>query len=441
MNMRSALSLCLLAAVISASSTPCAAQVVMRKQPVPMQSMPAPVTRPAQLPRAQRPATPAVRIEAGRVLDRTAAQVAVRPIADCAAKPTIMYGQMQAGQKTTIRFADADESRRGTVAVVNGEPVYKPDLAAANAPRAIMPRLQRLTMSYNQVMVSSAPDTMRNGWFGSPDMTIATGTIIKDNRDGTAEVILPAAPNAIFAQKATLVVVTDRCTIQAPIAIRPPMHVGRWFPPVLITRCMFRNNPVADFYASGEMTPDSRLEQQLRADRPIEGAFQPHNRHHNCGPYGALHEGGNAQGAGGGTGTDTYLFWDGGFDPAFSVTEAFNRTAPSCVVKVERFRRLNGGAYLGRPEGIARIAKHASRSLLEVHVTWRIDADHGYCWYTLVAKGRHPVSLPDGWRTLFSPNHLGLKSTMIHSGNKTDLIWLQDTGDSRGRRVTATAEF
>ena len=410
-------------------------------------TVPVTTTQPAQGPAADTriPARPVLaprQLKPGIFTDRPNTQVAVRPVADCAAKPTVEYGEMTAGKRTTIRFVEADGTRRQTVAVINGEPVYRPDPAAANRVKPIGPHLRQLSITYHKVLTGPAGGAMRSGWYASSTPTTSLGTIIKDNRDGTAEVILPDAPDAMFAQQATLSVVTDRCTITAPIAIRPPMHAGRWFPPTMVAQCMRRYTPKNLGFGVLKIDSNYSLEQSLPSSRPIADAYRPNALFHNCGPDGAVHEGGSADGAGMGTGVDQYIVWDGGFDPNFTVLVAkfSDEQGQSCVSSISRVRRPDGGGYIGTPATQV-VAPAASRSALEVTVTWRITKPHGYCWYALVAKGRHPVSLGDTWETRFSRNNLGIRSSMVHSTGKTELFWLKDIGGGRGQPQSMTAAF
>lgn len=400
-----------------------------------------PLKRPATEPDTTRRVEKVDRVLSGRRLPDSMSVPSVRAqFADCSAKLSVEAGEMLAGGKATIRFADDKIGRGAPIAVVNGEPVYAPNPAASNQPRLIMPRLQRLSLSYERVATSAVDGTMINGWFAVPGEQISTGTIIRDFRDGTAEVMLPPATDAIFKQQATLTVVTDRCTLTTPIAIRPATHIGRWFPPALVVRCTMRNG-YPGVFEGARIDSLYRVEGAGQSRIPIAVPFNPRALYHNCGPYGALHEGGNDQGAGSGSGTDIYVFWDGGFDPAFSLTPITDPKTESCIAGVTQTRHPDGGSYIGRALSGGNAARYAGRSVLEVKVSWKITAPHGYCWYTLAAKGRHPVSLTDTWATRFTHNHRGIESSMIHAPSKTDFFWVEDMGGGRRGRNVVTATF
>ena len=84
---------------------------------------------------------------------------------------------------------------------------------------------------------------------------------------------------------------------------------------------------------------------------------------------------------------------------------------------------------------------YAGRSVLEVKISWKITKPWGFCWYALVAKGRHPTSLSETWATRFTRNHLALESSMIHAPAKTDFIWVPDLGGGRRGRDIRTVNF
>lgn len=326
-----------------------------------------------------------------RLPDSAATPRLLAQIADCSPRLSVEAGQMLAGTKATIRFADAANTRGAPVAVINGEPVYAPNPRASNE-RLIMPRIQNVSLTYTRVATSAEDGTMLNGWFAVPGNQVSAGQILKDFRDGTAEVMLPPATDAIFRQEATLTVVTDRCTLTTPITIRPAMHSGRWFPPTLIVQCMRRRGqPFA--FDGNKIDSRFRVESDVKSRRPIEGLFQPSALSQNCGPYGALHEGGNDEGAGSGSGTDIYVFWDGGFDPAFTVTPVTEPRFTDCIAGITHIRHPDGGGYIGKALSGGDAVSYAGRSVLEVKISWKITKPWGFCWYALVAKGRHPTSL------------------------------------------------
>lgn len=154
----------------------------------------------------------------GKVRDRladTPLSPRGRGVAECATQLTLGYGSMTAGTVTSLDYVKRDPSRENVVAVINGEPVTLPRLGSETQSSPIMPKIQRLYFSYPKVLISPEPNVMRNGWLSKESLTLSEGEIIKDNGDGTAEVRLPPAPDAIFAQTVELTVVTDRCTIKA----------------------------------------------------------------------------------------------------------------------------------------------------------------------------------------------------------------------------------
>lgn len=362
----------------------------------------------------------------------------VRPrfsgFAECADRPVAIDGDLIAGEIRTLELVLSGTGRRA-IAVINGEPVYVPDLEQGDGTRLIMPKIKEIYFRYPRVLRAAEANTMRNGWFSKARaLSVSRGEVIKDHRDGTVQVRLPRAPDALFPQTVQLVVVTDRCTLRAPIEIKPAMHMGRWFPPALVTQCFNRHNPVTTFAESGDLTTNTRFDSTVRGTRPLTDATQPYARYHNCSPYGAIHEGGRADGAAHAGGEDTYLFWDGGFSSHFTVKALSN-----CVVEVKRYH--HDGTDIGTARAGEAIARHASRKTLEVRVKWKIEADHGYCWYALVAQGRHPVSLPEQWSTRFGPNHLGSKSSLVHLQDKSQLHYLKRLPSGHGQPNTSTYEI
>lgn len=305
-------------------------------------------------------------------------QIGLRATAPCLPKPLLLYGEFTSGKAAGIKFADAGrtDGRGAPIAVVNGQPVYRP--APSNAgPAPIAPKLREIHFRYSLVTQrygETAAARVGNpaGWFAGP-LVSANVTIVKDNRDGTADISLPQVDNALFAQAAELVVVTDRCTVAAPMAIRPPTHVGRWYPPAIVESC------------SGRTGDDSFGKQHPR--EKIFWSAGPFNQL--CLPYGAVHDGGVDPAVRFPKGTDTFLFWEGGFDPAMTIQAKSNCDV---VVHREQLPSLTEGE-LGHP-----IAARASPRPWRVTVNWSISQPRATCVYAIVLRGRHPTAFPDELR-------------------------------------------
>ncbi len=349
--------------------------------------------------------------------------------ATCLTAPLLLRGELRTGSSVWLDLVEHAPGVLGRQRLtdVAGKPVYIP-VPSEDPPWLIMPKIESVSFQYDAILKSADSTMMRSGWF-TAGQSFTRINSFKDNRDGTVDITIPVPANAMFTQPSSLLIKTDRCSFHVPITISPAMDQGRWFPPVVITQCASYIPPELTFSSQSSLEPRSRLERSVESARRHQGHIG--NRlFHNCGPFGALHEGGNNEGVGRGSGNDSYLIWDGR-DSGTSVD-----IVGDCNVKKTVTRVANDLIVIGDAAPREQLSKFAAKSVLHVNVAWRLDGPHDYCAYALVIRGAHPRDWSrTEWLTLFSSNNLGAGSSMQHMEGKSILRWRERDPENE-RRIT-----
>lgn len=358
----------------------------------------------------------------------------MRRYANCLETPLFIAGEARDGRTLSLYIVSDDTSGPGRrlVTVINGEPVYVP-VPGDGSPRPIMPKVQSITFQYKKILTPAQPYEMTSGWY-TRGQTIVRINNFKDHRDGTVDIPIPVASNAMFEQPSSLYIKTDRCVIHVPIRIVPKSIVSRWFPPTIVTQCALPTYGPVTFGKQSDMSIDTRVEKTQSSARRHEG-HAPNQLFQNCGPYGALHEGGNRDGVGRGSGTDNYLFWGGqDTNPTVDILGDCNVTKSLTV-------QPNDTAAIGATAPRNKLSEFASRSVIHLLVNWQFSGVHEYCAYVILIRGRHPVEWPSEWRTRFSQNNFGLRSSMEHKDGQSTLFWLERDGSNSGRTTRRSKSY
>ena len=352
--------------------------------------------------------------------------------APCADVPVAAFGDgLRDGAVVTL-----DLVKRGGASaskpdiLIGNQAVTLPNLGKGGVQaRMIAPRIQKLTMSSDKVVLPSAPDQLNGGWY-TAGQTIAIGKVIEDHGDGTAEVQLPAAVDAVFAQQATLRIVTDRCVISGPINITPPMHYGRWFPPGLVLDCdKFKGS--AKSFDGTDIGWGSIIQASVPSERPLEDVAQPNSLYQSCSAFGAIHQGGTKLGKT--HGVDRMVYWTGGIEASFDVIS-------SCKHQLN-VQNKQVGYIAPAPTGHRQWARQAKRDLTIVSVSWQVTAPAEHCTYSILVRGKHPVALKDQWRAVFLANNLGVRSGFNHRQRQSELYWFKRLASRAEERNSTSMEY
>lgn len=346
--------------------------------------------------------------------------------AECLATPLVLSGDLHDGGDVSLYIA-ADDSGPGRrlVTVINGEPVYVPVPGDGRA-RPIMPMVERVSFVYSKIVTSDEPMTQPAGWFTAGVTGVRLNFV--DRRDGTVEIKIPVAQHAMFAQTVMLSIKTDRCMLSVPMKIGPRLSYGRWYPPAFVSQCATRHAIATTFFEQLSMAPESGLSASYNSVRPHSGYIR-NALFQDCGPYGAVHEGGNEDGVGHGEGFDDYLIWPG-VDSATSVDIVGDCDVTKRVRIVDR-----DGSSIGEPRSRKKSSLLASTRVIHVNVHWKLKGVHDYCGYALVIRGQHPAELTNQWLTTWRSNNLGARTAMAHEEGKTTLRW-QERDPNDERRLT-----
>ena len=345
------------------------------------------------------------------------------PPAPCVAVAASLGGRaFRAGSQPMIDLIDRKAA--------GGRAVYRPGATDIELPKGgtlgvsswAIPKVERISLAYQTIELPSEPGMVPGGWFRGPTIVTQIGDFT-DHQDGTITVRLPHVRGGTHLSPGLLTIQTNVCTVTANVDVAPHTHIGRWFPPAIMTICASR--PSAAEFPQYEAA-DVGTAHFFDALAKINGSDRKMQQY--CSTYGAVHEGGIA--VGNARGYDEIIVWTGSSNSDVKVLS-------NCQVSVSR-QEVAVQSYVtgGRPR--SRIAKTLSDRAMRVGINWKITEPHGYCYYAIVVRGNHDQTFSEERTSLsaVSRDTSGVEYRFRHLQDRSDL--LRVVRDESGRRTVET---